>query len=140
MAMRIVGLSSAILLSLVLLLPGAAIAGSFDGSKNLVCATLQISECDFDTGCARKTNREVDFPAFVDVEFDAKRLVAVVSEGEGRKTTIESVASKDGKTILQGAENGRPWNMVIDQDTGDMTSTIADVGATFTVFGACTPD
>ena len=138
MTMRI-GLLSTLLTCFVALAPSQAAAGSFDGSKNLVCATLQISECDFESGCARKTNMEVDFPAFVDVEFDTKRLVAVVSEGEGRKTSIDTVISKDGKTIVQGAENGRPWNMVIDQSTGDMTSTVADIGATFSIFGACTP-
>jgi hypothetical protein len=135
-----IGLLSTLLTCFVALAPSQAVAGSFDGSKNLVCATLQISECDFESGCARKTNMEVDFPAFVDVEFDTKRLVAVVSEGEGRKTSIDTVISKDGKTIVQGAENGRPWNMVIDQSTGDMTSTVADIGATFSIFGACTLD
>jgi hypothetical protein len=130
---------SAILVSLATLTPSSAAVGTFDGSKNLMCATLQIFECDFSAECVRKTNVQADFPVFVDVEFDAKRLVAVVGEGEGRSTAIESVRTKDGKTIVQGAENGRAWNIVIEQASGDMTSTVADIGATFSIFGACTP-
>jgi hypothetical protein len=118
----------------------APTAGVFDGSKDLVCATLEIAECDFNSGCERKTYAEADFPAFVDVEFGSKLIVAVVGGERGRTTAIEGVKSKDGKTILQGAENGRAWSMVINQASGDMTATIADVGATFSIFGACTPD
>jgi len=137
--MRIISVS-AILASLLALTAHSSLAASFDGSKNLVCATLQISECDFDSGCERKTYAEADFPAFLNVEFGSKKIVAIVGGEKGRTTAIEAVSSKDGKTLLQGAENGRAWNMVINQASGDMTATIADVGATFSIFGACTPD
>lgn len=133
-------LVAAALASLTTFAASTATAGGFDGSKNLLCATLEISECDFDTGCERKTYLQADFPAFVEVEFDGKRLVAVVAGDDGRASAIESVTSKDGKTILQGAEHGRAWSMVISQESGDMTATVADIGATFSVFGACKPD
>jgi len=139
MTMRII-LMTTLFAAVTVFATESAKAGVFDGTKNLVCATLEISECDFDSGCERKTYAEADFPAFVNVEFTSKRVVAVVGGETGRSTAIEKVSSKDGKTILQGAENGRAWSMLINQESGDMTAAIADVGATFSIFGACTPD
>jgi hypothetical protein len=133
-------LVSTIFAAMSALTANTAMADVFDGSKDLVCATLQISECDFDSGCEKKTYLQADFPAFLNVEFGSKRIVALVGGEKGRTTAIEGVGSKDGKTILQGAENGRAWSMVINQASGDMTATIADIGATFSIFGACTPD
>jgi len=37
-------------------------------------------------------------------------------------------------------ENGRSFNMVISESTGDLTFTVAADGETATMFGDCTPD
>ena len=72
------------------------------------------------------------------MDFRAKRLSGRSAEGE-ETTVIQNVQSVDGKQILQGAENGRGWSIVIDEQTGDMSAAVADQSAGFVLFGSCTP-
>ena len=45
----------------------------------------------------------------------------------------------EGNIILQGVENGRGWSIVISEETGKMSATVAGDEIGFIVFGACTP-
>lgn len=81
---------------------------------------------------------QLGIPRFLTVDFGAKRLSGKTAEGE-LHTAIQNVQSLDGKQILQGAEGGRGWSIVIDEQTGDMSAAVADQSAGFLVFGACTP-
>ncbi|HXK25541.1 MAG TPA: hypothetical protein VMS55_22930 [Myxococcota bacterium] len=114
-----------------------ASAAGFDGSQDLLCAPSDVAQCDQNARCDRVSASEVDLPAFVRIEFGKKRLVSV--ESPERATPIETVRQKDGLTILQGAENGRAWSLVVDQASGRMTGSIADGEGVFALFGACTP-
>jgi hypothetical protein len=59
--------------------------------------------------------------------------------GEEQTTAIQNVLTPaDGRTILQGAENGRGWTMTIDPTTGDMSVAIAGDDIGFILFGVCT--
>lgn len=121
-----------------LLLGCAAMAGAagFDGSQDLLCAPTDIAECDHSANCERVSASEVDLPHFLKVQFGKKRLVSVGPEE--RSTAIENVRNAQGLTILQGAENGRAWSLVVDQATGRMSGSVADGDGAFAVFGACT--
>jgi len=41
-------------------------------------------------------------------------------------------------TILQGVEEGRPWSMLITEESGRFSLVINADAAAFSVFGACT--
>jgi hypothetical protein len=45
---------------------------------------------------------------------------------------------ENGKLILQGIEDGRGWSLVIVEETGKMSATIAGDQVGFVVFGNCT--
>lgn len=115
----------------------AATAGAagFDGSQDLLCVPTDIAECDRAARCERVSVSEVDLPHFLKLQFRNKRLVGVGPEA--RTTAIETVRSVDGLTILQGAENGRAWSLVVEQATGRMSGSVADGEGAFAVFGAC---
>lgn len=113
-----------------------AAASGFDGSRDLLCAPTDIAECDFAARCERVSPSEVDLPHFLRLQFARKQLVSVVTPE--RATPIESVRSLNGMTILQGAENGRAWSLVIDQQSGVMSGSVVDGQGAFAVFGACT--
>jgi hypothetical protein len=115
---------------------GSAGAAGFDGSKDFLCAPTDVAECDAAARCERVSPSEVDLPAFLRVSVGKKRISNI--EPPERSTVIENVRSVDGATILQGAENGRAWSMVIDQQTGKLSGSIAEGAGAFVVFGSCT--
>ena len=41
--------------------------------------------------------------------------------------------------VLQGVDGGRGWSLVIRQDNGHMTLSVADNHTGFVVFGSCLP-
>ena len=94
-------------------------------------------ECDHHE-CAPTTIEEVNIPSFVKVDFGDKRLSGTGHAGNEQTTTVERLVKKDGKTILQGAENARAWSLVIDQEDGRLSATVADNEVGFVLFGACT--
>jgi hypothetical protein len=104
-------------ISLGLAISSTAAAADFDGSRNLL---------------------EVSFPRFMHIEFKQKRLRGTVLGGEEQTTAIQNVQNLGGRTLLQGAENGRGWSMTIDQATGDMSAAIVGDDIGFILFGVCT--
>ncbi len=142
--MRIARISCAVVLTGIAILlfdtttPRSARGADFDGSRNLLCAPKDVVECDGTARCERVSSEEIELPNFIHVQFGKKRLVS--ASGDERSTTIQNVQNVDGLTILQGAENGRAWSVVIDQTSGRMTGSIADSGGAFSIFGACLPE
>jgi hypothetical protein len=116
---------------------GVSLAGDFDGSKKLRCVPTDATECSGAGECKRVTVEEINIPRWIAVDFKKKKLSGTDSDGEDETTAIENVRVDDGQTILQGAENGRAWSMVIDQMTGDMTAAIAGDETGFVLFGVC---
>jgi hypothetical protein len=118
---------------------GSASAGDFDGSKPLLCAPGEAIDCAARGECLQVSPGDLNLPRFITVDVRGKRLSGTPSGGEEQRTAIQNVQSVDGKLILQGAENGRGWSMVIDQATGDLAASVADQYNGFVLFGACTP-
>ena len=117
----------------------AAAAADFDGSRNLLCVATDATQCEGAGDCGRVAVEEINLPRFVNVEFKQKRLRGTMLGGEEHTTAIQNVQTPaDGRTILQGAENGRGWSMTIDPITGDMSVAIAGDDIGFILFGVCT--
>jgi hypothetical protein len=116
---------------------GVSLASDFDGSKKLRCVPTDATECAGAGKCERVTVEEINIPRWITVDFKKKKLSGTDSDGEDETTAIENVQTANGNTILQGAEGGRAWSMVIDQTTGDMTAAIAGDETGFVLFGVC---
>jgi hypothetical protein len=56
--------------------------------------------------------------------------------GEG--AAIGSLARVSGKLILQRVQGTHGWTLIIAEDTGQMSATIASPAAGYIIFGACT--
>lgn len=126
-------------------LPFAAVAADFDGSKTLICTPIDAAECLLGPTCLSVTMDDLNLPQFFTLDFKAKQLRGRVPSGTVEKTTIQNVRKVDGRTILQGAENGRGWSIVINQNSGRMSATVAalsenDERVGFVMLGSCTPD
>jgi hypothetical protein len=112
----------------------SAFAADFDGSKRLICATVEARDCVPGEACLRGLPDEVGAPAFVRIDFEKKFLV-----GPHRTTPILFMEKGEKQLLLQGTELGYAWVLALDQTNGRFSASLTDLGGAFVLFGACTP-
>lgn len=115
---------------------GAALSADMDGTAPILCALITVTECDRWGDCEPADPEVLALPPFVRVDASKKTMEA--TDGSGRKTTIQTVSKEKGRLLLQGAENGRAWSLVIGQKAGEMTAAVADHDGGFVISGTCT--
>jgi hypothetical protein len=122
-----------------------AVAGDFDGSKELICAVMDLVECQSGGKCQQVTAEDVGIPQFLKINFKEKKISAIQADGGKRTTTIENFEKIDGKVIIQGAEDGIEgvrdgvgWSLAIAEETGKTVLTASGDEVGFVIFGACT--
>ena len=134
-----------ILVTIICLFAVPAAAGDFDGSKELLCAVMDIIECVPGGKCMEVTAEEVGIPNFLRTNFEKKKLSATFADGSKKISPIVNSEKIDGKLILQGAEDGIEgvrdglgWSLAIDEKNGKMVLTASGEAVGFVMFGACT--
>jgi hypothetical protein len=120
-----------------LLGPSAAVSATLDGTAPFLCAVIQALECEPDGTCEKRTAADVNLPQFI--RFDPKTKTIGSPEPGGRSAPVQTMSTVDGKLVMHGGQQGRGWSAVIVNATGKMSVGVVDEGATFVVFGACTP-
>jgi hypothetical protein len=106
---------------------------AFDGSKPLICATIQAVSCSPGEDCEKGLPESVGAPQFLRIDFVKKEIV-----GPKRVTQIRSIEKSNEQTTLQGFELGMGWALALDRVTGRATITFASKDEGFIVFAACT--
>jgi len=129
--MRII--AGLILFGLFTAVSPAFAADVFDGTKPLLCASIEALDCDPGVPCERGIPDIMGAPQFLRVDF-AKNEIA----GPKMTTKIRSVEKDDDQIVLQGYEIGLGWTLAIDRATGNARISFAGSDATFIVFAACT--
>jgi len=129
---------STLILALSALAAPACAAGAADiqDANVLLCVPTDLVECSGAGSCERVTAEDLGLPRFIRVDLKDKKLRGEV-EGATNTTVIDSVQRAEGKTLLQGAENGRAWSLIISHATGSMTAAIAADDSGFVVLGDC---
>jgi len=127
--------------------PFSLVAGTFDGSKPVICASTDVHECVYGGDCIRRTAAGVDLPDFFRVDFKNKTITTTKHGSSQRTTKIERSETVDGKLFLQGVEDGRKdirdglgWSLSIAEPSGRMVLSASGENEAFVIFGACTPD
>ncbi len=130
----------------VFILPFTGATAEFDGSKPLLCASVDVMECDAGAECFRATADSIGAPQFYRINFKEKKIIGISQSKNGPPSQIERMESVDGKLILQGAEeavegikDGVGWSLAISKETGRMVLTASGDDVGFVIFGACTP-
>lgn len=118
--------------------PLGASAGIFDGSKPLLCASIEAFECA-PGDCEWGASQSVNFPQFLRVYFQDKQIKAIRANGETVTTKIQQMTEMDDRIVLQGVENGLGWAVTITNETGRMSLAASGSEVAFVIFGACTP-
>lgn len=120
--------------ALVWVLGSTAIAGDFDGSRQLICAPVEAMECHPGDGCEAGTPDDVGAPAFMRVDFAKKVII-----GPKRTSPIRSMDKEEKQILLQGTELGLAWSMALNSADGKMVLTLSNRDGAFVLFGSCTP-
>ena len=117
-----------------------AVANDYDGSQNLICATIDTVHCESDGSCIQGRARDVNIPHFFRLNFEDMTVRRKIGEEGERTSKIGTMKNEEGHLILQGSDLGMGWSLVVSAHDGQMTVTASDDGAAFVVFGACTPN
>ena len=113
----------------------SVIASDFDGSKALICATVEARDCVANAACYGDHPKEVGAPSFMRINFAEKTIT-----GTERTTPIVTIEKSENQLLLQGSELGYGWIFAINQGTGDFSAALTNINGTFLLFGACTLD
>lgn len=119
------------------LLSNQPAAAQGDGSEPLLCAIVQVFECEANGECNPVSIETAVLPRFINVDVEEKIISATEESGITDVSKIRNFERIDGRFILQGAENGRGWTIVVLEETGTMSATVSDEDVGFVVFGAC---
>ena len=135
--MKVFGVISVVLWAagICLTSPQVAAASKYDGSVPLVCVPLAVTECGAEGECQKGTPQSVNLPQFFSVDFKTMTIRAVE---ENRESAIKTVDRVNGKMILQGVQGQLGWTMIIAEDSGQMSATIAGAIEGYIIFGSCT--
>ncbi len=123
----------------IIILPASSIAGDFDGSKPLICSTMEAIQCIPGELCNRVKPEDINFPLFLKVNFKDKTISGLRKDGELLSTNIKTMERENGNLIMQGIQNGKAWSMIITEATGKMDLTVSGDQIGFIVFGASIP-
>jgi len=135
-------LSTIAIFLIVASLPITASADNFDGSRPLTCAAIFSASCQAaDQKCTTGAPWMINFPVFMEVDFKAKTVSTTELHENPRITKIMQVSKlNDGHTAIQGIDDDYVYSMLIAEETGSMTLSIAGEDSGFLVFGACHPE
>jgi hypothetical protein len=121
------------------LVPYAHAAATYDGSVPLICALIEVMDCEPGADCQRGAPESVNLPQFIKLNFTEKTLSTTEAAQKQQSTPIKNIEQFDSRMILQGVEGGRAWSLIIAKETGKMSAAVTDDQVGFVVFGACTP-
>lgn len=111
------------------------LASDFDGSKPLICATVEARDCVLTRRCYAGEAWEVGAPAFMRIDFAKKTIT-----GTERTTAIAAMEKSENQLLMQGVELGLGWTLAINQASGYFSGSMTNMEGTFLLFGSCTPD
>ena len=110
------------------------VAADFDGSKPLICSTIETHDCAVGMNCVRGLAEDINVPQFIRIDFAAKTLSA-----RGRTSKLGGFARSSGMLVIQGFENNRAFSATISEESGKLVGAIAADEEGYLLFGACTP-
>ena len=127
-----------VLISVCTLAASTALADSIANVDRLLCSTSRVVACFEDGECIESLPWELNIPQFVVIDTKKKTISTTKASNENRSTPIRTLQRDGGAVIFQGIEQGRAFGVVIDEESGLLTGSVARDGMSVSVFGACT--
>ena len=125
---------------------GLVAAADFDGSKPLLCASMELQECIPGVGCERVTSTSINAAEFFRIDVKKKTIIVSARNQSRPPQKIESSAKTDDLLVIQGSDNGvegvredgLAYSIAIDKISGKMVLTASGDEVAFVIFGSCT--
>ena len=133
-------LKTVLILTAALMLPVAGLADDLSGSSAFLCTAVYASGCTPDGACEGGPAWNLNIPQFIEIDLDAKTMSTTKASEESRSTPIKNLERDGDLIILQGAENGRAFSMIISEFAGMVSIAVALADKGVVVSGACTPN
>ena len=127
-----------LLISVCTFAVSSALADSITNAERLLCATSRVVACFEGGECIDVLPWELNIPQFVVIDTKKKTISTTKASNENRSTPIRTLQRDGGAIIFQGIEKGRSFGVVIDEESGLLTGSVARDGVAVSVFGACT--
>ncbi len=125
---------------------GFVAAADFDGSKPLLCASVNLNECIPGVGCETVTADNINAADFFRIDVKKKTITVSARNQSRPPQRIKSSAKTDHLLVIQGSDNGvegvrddgLAWSIAIDKISGKMVVTASGDEVAFVIFGSCT--
>ena len=89
------------IVTLVMFIPFAGMAGDFDGKDTLLFASQKVYECSFMNGCQEIEAADINLPSFLIINFKKKTITAPPESWRKDVSKIERMENKDGVLYIQ---------------------------------------
>ena len=96
---------------------GPAAAEGIDGSKPLLCSTIDLIECQPGGTCQRLSHAEMGASPFVAIDFDKKEITRRPRAANPRVSHFDTLLRVEGKMILAGEVARSDGGMVMHRIT-----------------------
>jgi hypothetical protein len=117
----------------------ALAGGSMDGSKNIVCAVIDVVGCTEIGKCTDGTAKSFGLPQFLILDAEKKAIHADYETGQKDVSSpVKNMERSGDHLILQGVESGRGWSIAINTKDGTMSVSGVGDAVSFLMFGSCT--
>jgi hypothetical protein len=128
------------------LMPSLGLAGSFDGSRSLVCSVDDGRQFYIGGRAGRFDPQSVGLPRAFMIDFDSNLILPTKDSIIRRQTKIERSEHIENMLILQGADDGvegvddgMGWSMAVVKTSGRFVIGAAGGSVGYIVFGSCKP-
>ncbi len=121
----------------IAVLTGTAAAPASAAPEKAICAIEQAISCPPFESCERNLPGAVNLPSLLKIDRAAGTVFSRRDSGEERVSEIGSEGGDDTSHVLQGIDQGNPWSMRIDLETGRFTLTSAQPESGYVAFGLC---
>ena len=121
-------------------MPDVVAASDFDGSKNLVCANVDVVACvEGNQGpiCQQGHSRRFELADFLRIDFQKKEISATGNDVVA-VSPIRNLEKTKTQLVMQGVENDMGWTTTLDLSDGTFTLSLSGREVSFFIFGACT--
>ncbi len=114
-----------------------ALPASGQAPDAAICSLQQAVACTAVEPCERALPAAVNLPALLRFDVSDGVIESRREDGEVRTSKIASSSDHSDALVLQGNDEGHPWAMRIDRDTGEFTLNVLRGDEAFVGFGVC---
>lgn len=122
-----------------LLLSLAVASPLYAETSEVICATVEVTECVSGQACTETSSVAIDVPPFLRVNFEERMVTGKRANGDDLKAPISFVHRTEAGVLLQGEDDGLGWSMTLSETDGSMSLAVSGDFVGYVIFGNCTP-